>query len=79
MDPSKFAFLIQNYDLQFRELPGAVHESVTHHETTSQGILHAVTTEIKRSMSRSVLYRCGETRMLPCRRLVMTPALRSVS
>src|SRR6266852_6703737 len=33
---------------------------------------HAVITLIRRSMSRSVLYRCGETRMFPSRKLTTT-------
>ena len=41
--------------------------------------VHVVITEIRRSMSRSVLKRYGETRMLPSRRLTMTFSLRSLS
>src|SRR5260370_16106353 len=37
---------------------------------------HGVTTPMSRSMSRSVLYRWGETRMLPSRRLTTTFSLR---
>src|SRR5438270_572852 len=37
---------------------------------------HGVITLMSRSMSRSVLYRCGETRMLPSRRLTITFSLR---
>src|SRR6267378_1370675 len=37
---------------------------------------HAVITLIRRSMSRSVLYRCGETRMLPSRKLTTTFSFR---
>jgi hypothetical protein len=38
---------------------------------------HAVITEINRSMSRSVLYRYGDTRMLPSRMATITFSLRS--
>src|ERR1700720_3799056 len=40
---------------------------------------HAVITEMRRSMSRSVLYRYGETRMLPSRKLTMMFSLRKRS
>ena len=40
------------------------------------GFAHGVITLTRRSMSRSVLYRCGETRMLPSRKLTMTFSLR---
>src|SRR6267378_3808617 len=38
---------------------------------------HAVITLMSRSMSRSVLYRCGETRMFPSRKLTITFSSRS--
>ena len=38
---------------------------------------HGVTTLISRSMSRSVLYKCGETRMFPSRRLTITFSFRN--
>src|SRR5690349_16449879 len=37
---------------------------------------HGVITLIRRSMSRSVLYKCGETRIFPSRKLTMTFSLR---
>src|SRR4029077_17162963 len=35
-------------------------------------LAHGVTTLMSRSMSRSVLYKCGETRMFPSRKLTTT-------